>query len=290
MVPFSQILVATDFGVTSEQALEVAAALATRFAAHLTVIHVVESHPHAFPFSTPADLKDASRARLDEVVAALRVRLLDASGVCRDGAPAEEICATAIKIGADLVIVGSQGRRGLPRFVLGSVAERVIRSATAPVLTIHPTAYASVLAGGMGQFRNILAPTDFGEASVQAVKLAADLAREFDASLTVVHAYDLPSYDFYAIENAASDAELIARRRMGEQLADVRRRYSKVVPVVRRAVPWRGILDIADEQRADLIVLGTRGHDGRPHGLAGSVADKVIRQASVPVLTLKHGT
>jgi nucleotide-binding universal stress UspA family protein len=280
------ILVATDYSRGSEHALETAVALATRFGARLLLLHVFEDSAYAFPFPLPDGIREAAAKHLHDAVAGLRTRMLDVSGVLREGLAADQICSVASDLSVDLVVVGSQGRRGLPRFVLGSVAERVVRLSTVPVLTVHPSDHVSILAGGMDRFRHILAPTDLSEASQRGVDAAVSLALELEAWLTLVHVYELPSYAYFVHEDRGSEAEERARRRLDEVLARVRTALPEAEGVVRKGAPWRGILDVAKERRANLVVLSTHGLRGMQHALIGSVAERIVRLSPVPVITV----
>jgi nucleotide-binding universal stress UspA family protein len=279
-----QILVATDYRPSSELAVETAAALAARFAAELTVVHVIEDA--AFPFVVTQSLREAARARLDAVVAGLRARRLEVSAVLREGSAWEQICISATEAPADLVVVGSRGRGGAPRVLLGSVAERVIRLSPAPVLTIRPPSEGTGAPRGVNGFRHVLAPTDFSAASLRGVDAAVTLAIELDAELTIVHAYELPNYAYFILEAVANRAEEELRKCLEGQLARVRCRFPKVEGVLRQGDPCHVILDVAKARRADLVVLSTHGRQGLPRVLLGSVAEKVARTSAVPVLTV----
>lgn len=185
---------------------------------------------------------------------------------------------------ADLVVLGSQGCRGLPRMVLGSVAERVVRMATVPVLTVHPSDHVAILAGGMDRFRHVLAPTDFSEASRRGVDTATELAAQLDAALTVVHVQPQPSFHVPPDVLAAADAQ--ARGLLEELLGRVRARCAKAEGVLKRGTPWECVLDVARDRGADLVVLSTHGRRGLPRVFMGSVAEKIVRLAHVPVVTV----
>jgi nucleotide-binding universal stress UspA family protein len=286
MATFRRILVATDYGPSSERALEAAVAFATRFGAELIVLHVIEENAFAYPFPIPKAAREAAKSRLDETVAGLRARMLNASGILREGVAWNGVCESAAEVSADLVVVGSQGRHGLPRFVLGSVAERVVRLSPAPVLTVHSSGSVAILAGGMDHFRHILAPTDFSEASERGVDAATSLALEFDASLTLVHSYELPIYAYYVVDDVTAEVEARARRKLDKLLVRVRVRLPKAEGEVRRGAPWQGILDVAKERGTELIVLSTHGRNGVDRVLEGSVAEKIVRLSPVPVLTV----
>lgn len=283
---FRKILVATDFGSSSDRALETAAAFATRFSADLIVLHVIEETAYAYPFPMPKGVRERAQARLDEVVGSLRARMLQASGVLREGVAWYEIVTAAQALGADLLAVGSQGRHGLPRFVVGSVAERVVRTAPVPVLTVHPYDDVAILSGGMDRIRHVLAPTDLSDDSRRGVEMAASLALEAEAALTLVYVFEPPSSEYYLPPDVAEDLEGAARRQLDELVASVRQRVPKAEAVVIRGTPWRAILDLGKSRGADLVVLSTSGRRGLQRVLIGSVAEKIVRIATIPVMTV----
>ncbi len=144
MPDLRRILVPTDFTETSEHALQWALALAQRLGASVTVMHSYEIPIIGFPdgslIATPeiaSRIADASRAALESTVERQRGRGIPLDSVLREGVAWEEINAVAESIDADLVVIGTHGRRGLTRALLGSVAENVIRTAHRPIVTIR---------------------------------------------------------------------------------------------------------------------------------------------------------
>lgn len=140
MSVFKHVLAATDFSEASAAATDLAIALAQDCGAGLTVLNVCEvpTFPEAIP---PVDfvttLSDVASTRLTGLLGEIRVRLPGAKGLVRVGSPWEEIVAAARDLGADLLVVGTHGRRGLTHALLGSVAERVVRTSPIPVLTVR---------------------------------------------------------------------------------------------------------------------------------------------------------
>lgn len=145
----------------------------------------------------------------------------------------------------------------------------------------------------MAELRRILVPTDFTETSDRALDWAVDLAASVGASVTVMHAYEIPIVGF-------PDGALIATADVASRIADasraaldacVEQRRGKGVPldsVLREGVPWEEINRLADEVNADMVVIGTHGRRGLARALLGSVAENVIRTAHRPILTI-HG-
>jgi nucleotide-binding universal stress UspA family protein len=144
MVDFKRILVATDFGESSEQAVTAAVDLAERFGAALTLLHVYEVPEYVYFNDVPAriegwvgPIRDAASRRLDDSLAKLRLRLPRATSLLAQGKPADEILRAIAEIHPDLVVMGTHGRQGLAHVFLGSVAEKVLRLSSAPVLTVR---------------------------------------------------------------------------------------------------------------------------------------------------------
>lgn len=141
MSPFKHVLAATDFSETSRRALEVAVALAREPGVAITVVTTCEIPAYPDTTFTPVDLVtplvDAAEARLAELMRGIHDVCPRAASRVRVGAAWEEILAAASEVGADLVVIGTHGRRGLAHALLGSVAERVVRMSPVPVLTVR---------------------------------------------------------------------------------------------------------------------------------------------------------
>jgi len=137
---FKHILLATDFGEPAQHALDVAIELGQKFASRLTILHV---YPMALPvpygsgFAWPAEqIAEGARDALADHMIGARARYSGCESVLRPGIPSDEIDNFARESDVDLIVMGTQGRRGLPRFMLGSTAERVVRMSKVPVLTV----------------------------------------------------------------------------------------------------------------------------------------------------------
>jgi nucleotide-binding universal stress UspA family protein len=139
-------------------------------------------------------------------------------------------------------------------------------------------------------FKHILVPTDFGPASQRAVDVALDLAAKFDAKVTLFHSTWLPAFYHTAYAEGIAwpvdELETAATRELTETLAKAKARYANVESTLVTGETWRRILDVAKERSVDLIVMGTHGRRGISRVLLGSVAEKVVRLASVPVITV----
>jgi len=145
----------------------------------------------------------------------------------------------------------------------------------------------------MDEFKHILVPTDFGDAAKRALEMAADLAKQYGGSLSVLHAYEIPLPLGAYPGGPPLPAEYsvtfrdAAQRRLDQTVADVQKRLPGAKGVLACGVPWEQILEVAAREHATLIVMGTHGRKGLKHALLGSVAEKVVRLSPVPVLTVR---
>lgn len=143
--------------------------------------------------------------------------------------------------------------------------------------------------------KTLLVPTDFSEGSEAAIAYAVELAKPLGAQLVVLHTYEIPMVGF-PDGTLVATAELTSRVLDGAQqgLRAVEQKHAGAgVPLrtlVKQGETWRTILATADEVSADMIVMGTHGRRGLPRALLGSVAEKVVRMAPRPVLTVRAGT
>ncbi len=139
-----RILVPIDFSPYADAAVELAVELARPLGARVDLLHIfrppaeiVTAYELAVPTAYHEDLRAASQAQLDAAVAKVHAAKVEGEGHLRDGAPADAICDQAREIGADLIVMGTRGRTGLAHVLLGSVAQRVLKIAPCPVLTVR---------------------------------------------------------------------------------------------------------------------------------------------------------
>jgi nucleotide-binding universal stress UspA family protein len=298
MAAIARILCPIDFSDFSRRALDHAVALARWYGASVTALHV---HQPPLPTNTalaplaPVEQVPLSPIDLDLVrrhVAAFVPHGHAAVPIeprAAEGDPAHEILAEAAS--ADLIVMGTQGRSGVERFVLGSVAERVLRKAPCSVMTI-PHAARDGTGSVPVLFRRIVAAVDFSDVSMEALRYAASLAAEADARLTAIHVIEVPEHlalwidrvDGISHVRAWADA---AAAHLHAAVGPDTREYARVDQRVETGRAYREILRVADEQQADLIVIGAHGHGVIEEMFVGSTAQHVVRRAACPVLVVR---
>jgi len=145
----------------------------------------------------------------------------------------------------------------------------------------------------MTRFSKILVPTDFSDCSQAALRVALDLAASLGSRLRLLHVYPAPSllFDPYGIQPAEPvllEAPKAARQRLEREIEMASGAGVEIDGEVREGVPAPQIVEEAREWAADLIVIGTHGHTGLEHALLGSVAERSVRLAPCPVLTVRQ--
>jgi nucleotide-binding universal stress UspA family protein len=299
VIDVRHILCPVDFSDTSRAALDHAVAIGRWYHSQITALHVIPPalllQPPMVYFAEPARSPWAGVAAHEAVAERVRAWLAPAVAAglqtdvrVEDGDPAARIVECAAALPADLLVIGTHGQGPVERFLLGSVAEKVLRKAACPVLTVPPAAVSTATL----PYKRLLCPIDFSESSLSAFKFACAIAKESNARLSLLHVF----------ESAPEDDVLVARfdtpefRRVVEQqaraqlealvTADVRTRCRPETHVD-HGKPYRRILEAADREKADLIVIGVRGRNPLDVMLFGSTTNHVVRRASCPVLTLK---
>ncbi|MFC4541405.1 universal stress protein [Halosolutus amylolyticus] len=208
---------------------------------------------------------------------------LEVTTTVERGKPFRIIESTVDAAGIDVVAMGTRGRAGLERVVLGSVTENVLRTAPVPVLAVPPEAGDVELTTETTE--NVLLPTDGSEGAEVAVDWGVTLADAFDAMLHTIYSADTSRFT----GSAEPGTILTKLEREGEDaLGTVRDRARaagvSVTGTVATGPPARAVLNYADEHAIDLLAIGTHGRSGLERKLLGSVTENVVRNADVPVL------
>ncbi len=297
MIEIRRILCPIDFSDASRHALEHAVAIARWYQSEITAMHVVLPEVLLEPPLLFADMpRTAIVDRHSAVEEQLRAWLERAHGMgvktdllVDDGHPASRILERAGALRPDLIVMGTHGLGGFERLVLGSVAEKILRKAACPVMTVPPPA---VTAARLPYMR-LLCPVDFSESSLAALRFAFSLAEEADADLTILHVFDWPPDDELLVERFDANefrqvVEQDARRRLDALVTEDVRDWCKPATKVGYGKPYRQILEVARAESTDLIVIGVRGRNALDLTLFGSTTNQVVRSASCPVLTIRE--
>jgi nucleotide-binding universal stress UspA family protein len=291
------VLCACDFSPTSKRALGYAIELVERTGATLHLAHVQEIPLGPFvqgdPSPTPGDqslqrqFEEQCRAELDDFSSIPDDDHLSFVAT-RSGAVAPALVRYAKRHDVDLVVMGTQGRRGVERAIFGSVAEEVLRTAPCPVLTTRALPDDDSRPHRHDPIDQVVAPIDFSEPSRSALRYAGRLASTYGVPLTLVHAIHVPKLPAaYGVDFSAASRQDF-RDRVQVELETWR---EKEVPeardgacLVKTGEPVSAILD-ATSTPGDLLVMATRGLSGLKRTMLGSVAEGVLRQASGPVIS-----
>lgn len=289
-VVLKNILYLTDFSEPSEAALPFAASIAREYGAKVYAYHVLI--PAAYTYTTPELTAAALDAQEDAALA--NMQRVDAQLA---GLPHEIIVERGTGIwpsleqaimdyGIDLVVLGTHGRTGAQKLLLGSVAEEVFRRSHVPVLTIGPGERRGPHRGA--RFRHVLYATDFTDESLAAAPYALSMAQENEARLTLLHVMKEP--ETKPFDKATEDAISSALFRLHEIVPQTAEPWCRPEALVQFGNPADQILKTAKERDADLIVLGVRGVRGllgAATHLERATAHKVVVHALCPVLTVR---
>ncbi len=293
--PVDEILVATDFSDTAAAGLAWALEIAGDHGAKIHLVHALLL-PNAMTdyLPSPPDLTKelglAANRRLEQTLSEVRDAGIEATGEVRLGLPSEAIVEATRESRPDLVVVGTRGLSGLEHLLLGSTAARIVQHAPAPVLTVHP--------GDSEQhrrIRTILVPTDFSADAEPAIEAALDLLAgvEEPGRLILLHAYHLPyEYTVYGTIPTSfdfrQDAGSAAETRLQELAEPLRSQGLAVDTLTCEGYPPEVIVAEAEAQGADLVSMGTHGRSGLAHLVMGSTAERVVKHAPCPVLTVRR--
>jgi len=289
MTALRTVVAAVDFSAGSVAALARGADLARRAGAALHVVYADVLFQSSGDGAPPSGTSGGTlRLRLERAV-----RDAGVSGatiaVARDVKAVAAITRYAAEVDADLLVIGTHGRTGVARLLLGSVAEACVAAAPCPVLTVPRTPEGA----GPSTAAPVLVAVDFSDRSRAAVAAGRQLADLFGADLELVHVVrDAGPYPGLA-PNILSLVDYDPAQ--GEAVRDRLARFAETVPGaapttfhVGLGEPSRVVTALAAERGAGALVLGTHGRRGLAHALIGSVAEAALRRSPCPVLTLRQ--
>jgi nucleotide-binding universal stress UspA family protein len=283
LIPLKNILYATDFSGHSNEALPYALSIARRYGSKVFAVHVVSLSP--FPSSSPTialqavaaqavrEAKEAM-AKLGPQLEAIRHKVL-----IRKGAVLKELSRIVDEERIDLIVVGTHGRTGISKVLMGSVAEEIFRQAPCPVLTVGPSVCSEPDVAM--EMRTILYPTDFSPESLLAAPYAISMAQEHQARLYLLHVTGSP------VDKAT---ETSLKERLLCLIPQEAKFWCEPKAHVDFGSASEKIVSLGEELAVDLIVLGVKTTPrlaGASRHLATATAYRVVSRALCPVLTVR---
>jgi len=291
-IAIENILFATDFSPCSNAALPYALSVARQYGATLHAAHILPTKteivlmsPESWPPPLLAEEEGKTEAKLQQLE--WQLQGLPHKVLTPTGDAADVLTQISRKQEIDLLVLGTHGRAGVGKLLLGSVAEDVLRRADCPVLSVGPK--VSCPPDGEIHFQHIIFATDFSENSLGALPYALSLAEEDQAQLVLLHVIAQPAAGIADLERVKASL----MRRLHELTPAAAEPWCQMECLLefgrQFASPAERILEIAHDQAADLIVLGVRPVRGKL-GLATHLASttaQILTQATCPVLTVR---
>jgi nucleotide-binding universal stress UspA family protein len=303
MLEIKLILCPVDFSEFSIRAHHYALSLAEHYRAQMVVQNVIElsRYPYAEYVASQGDyaefcrvLHEGGKERLREFVEKQPHDEIQLELVVNEGVAADSILLIAQERKVDLIVMGTHGRRGFDRLVLGSVTDRVMRTAPCPVLAIskpphesmaHESAHDSTAKGEkrrhVHHLSRILFCTDFSENAERALNYAISVTREYNAELTLLHVLEEAPNPVKAKKAIATAAEQLDKLIVSEE-----RESLKVRTVVRIGKPYQQIIQLAVEAQTDTVIMGVSGRGALDRAVFGSTTYRVMQLGPCPVLAV----
>jgi nucleotide-binding universal stress UspA family protein len=290
------VLCPIDFSEFSVSAYRHALSLAEHYQAKLVALHIVELWRHpAADFAASAGLyeeyrqalRESGKKQLQEFVENHTHDELQPELVVQIGVAADSILSFAQLQKADVIVMGTHGRRGFDRLMLGSVTDRVMRTAPCPVLAASKPPHGSVAAakerGQVHHLSRILFCADFSENSEEALKYAISATAEYDAELTLLHVLEegLPSLA------KTEEAMAAAAERLDKLIPPEGRKALTMKTAVRMGKTYEQIIQLAREAQIDLVIMGVRGRGALDLAVFGSTTYRVMQLGFCPVLAVR---
>jgi len=299
MLKIKKLLFPTDFSKCADQALNHAVFYAEKYGAELHILHAITlfaDQPdvlHKEFLETDDMIKNIERNFEEQMIKVARKhenKEIKIFKSCKRGiSAAPTILEYASEKDVDLIIMGTQGRRGLAHIMLGSTAEEVVRMADCPVFTIREKETAKPIKA----FQQILVPVDFSEHSATAIAYAKRIAQDYDAQLQLLHIIENTTHPAFSLSGKSSIYDFFPNIKE-DSINKVKKMFDEANgPEVKSEIfikdghPAHETIEFSKEKGSDLIVISTHGLTGVDHFLLGSVSEKVVRRAFCPVFTVR---
>lgn len=276
---FERILVPTDMSVFSDLALRYALQFAERLGSKITLLHAEEiswlatDHPIGYYFENVPEARTALTKELHEYAASRVPAAIGATTLFEDEAPEEAIVRIAHDIKADLIVMGTHGRRGIRRAILGSVAESVLRRTDVPVITANPALFSPNRTIGI---RTVLCPVNFTDVARVALEQASAIAESFAAQLVVM----------YVCEGGEPQLFSDVQNEFGNWIDPKVRARTRYKEIVVHGHAAEQVLAVADRVDADLVVIGAQHKRFADTTVIGTTTERITRFAKRAVMTV----
>jgi nucleotide-binding universal stress UspA family protein len=284
MIRIQNILVPVDFSDASKRAVNYGLSLALDFKARLILAHIAHFDTAAY---------DKAKADLIELIPPDCREPLTFEIIVKSGDVRSELLGIVQDKEIDLVIMGTRGRSYFERMLLGSVTDRMLRKLHVPILTVsHLDPEREIHTPGPVPLQKILYATDLASGSEEGLKFSIRLARGLDATLTVAHVAQFADAAFHGVEGAAflpdyaNEIRAQAEERLSRLVALVSDGSVPISTVLAEGVPYETVNRLAEQLKADLIIINLQNKGLLERAVLGATAERVIRTATVPVLSL----
>jgi nucleotide-binding universal stress UspA family protein len=287
MVNIKKILCPVDFFPASDAAVNYAAALAATYDAEVHLLHVltpIAAGTYEFAIDTTDFMKkmeERSMEEMNRLTARLRASRIVMESQLRTGDVYDEIKGAIEDVKPDLIVMGTHGRRGVERWFMGSTTEKLLRHAPVPLVTISATGEKSF---NTPRFRRILVTTDFSEGTADALAYAFSVAQENQSKVVLLHVlHDIP------VDVPDKYRDSLVRgvvKQLEDLVPDEAKSWCEVATRVETGIPYQVILQAAQEEASDLLVMNIHGKGMLDRALLGSTAERVVRGASCPVMMI----
>ena len=284
-ITLKNILFATDFSPAANAAAPFATQIARSYGAKVFGVHVNQFNDYtAVVPEAWAGMAEAAEEETMEDIQRLNEQLksVEHEVIIAQGSVSEAISNVIEQKEIDLVVVGTRGRTGLGKALLGSVAEQILRQAACPVLTVGPHVTMELPRGE--EMRGILYATDLSAEYATAAPYAVSLAQENQAQLTLLHVIENLGAGELVAPSELVDAKMRKLRQLVPQEAEL---WCQPGCLVEQGEPAEKILTLARRLHANLIVLGARPAKGFATHLDTGTVHKVVSLANCPVLTVR---
>ncbi len=287
MKPIERILAAVDFTNYAEETVKAASFLAKNLKAKMTVLHIVNQAPFDGHFFGPASvdlmnqIEDKARTELSNALKQWVPADQEAQVEVDVGVPYVDILRYAKNLKSQFLLLGTHGREGLERLMLGSVAETVIQKSEVPVWLVK---------GAFKQPKKILILTDFSNASRAGFALGLFFAKLFSASVHLLHVYEvpyLPSFAMIDVTEYELKIKELRKEELGKWTDEARMSKLEVFSSLKEGNVTEQVQQYVKEENIDLLVMSTHGESGLFYKHLGSVAHQLIRHLPCSAITVR---